>query len=51
MVLSKRHFRNRCYQLDHTTNWAVGDEIVIASTDFYHEHAEKVTITAITGGN
>ena len=31
------------------TNWAVGDEIVIASTDFEAHQAEKRTITAISG--
>lgn len=28
-------------------DWKVGDDIVIASTDFHHEHAEQRTITEI----
>lgn len=35
--------------VDAVTNWVVGDEIVIATTDFYGDHSEAVTITAITG--
>lgn len=29
-------------------DWAVGEEIVIASTDYDHKHAEKALITAIS---
>ena len=35
--------------LKETVNWEVGDEIVIASTDFDGRQAEKRTITAING--
>ena len=35
--------------LKETINWEVGDEIVIASTDFDGRQAEKRTITAING--
>lgn len=37
--------------LKESTNWSVGDEIVIASTDFDPHQAEKRTITAINGIN
>lgn len=29
-------------------NWQVGDQIVIASTDFNHRHAEQVTVVSVT---
>ena len=32
-----------------TVDWRVGEEIVVASTDFNHRHAEQRTITAISG--
>lgn len=32
-----------------TPAWAVGDEIVITTTDYLPDHSEKVTITAVTG--
>ena len=32
-----------------TFDWKVGEEIVIASTDFAGRHAEKRTITAVRG--
>lgn len=35
--------------LKEVTDWSVGDEIVIASTDFDPHQAEKRTITAISG--
>lgn len=35
--------------LKETVNWEVGDEIVIASTDFDGRQAEKRTITAVNG--
>lgn len=35
--------------LKETVNWSVGDQIVIASTDFDPHQAEKRTITAING--
>jgi len=35
--------------LKETVNWNIGDEIVIASTDFDAHQAEKRTITAING--
>jgi len=35
--------------LKETVNWEIGDEIVIASTDFDGRQAEKRTITAING--
>lgn len=34
---------------DALDNWVIGDELVIATTDFYGSHSEKVTITAISG--
>ena len=34
---------------DRTFDWAIGEEIVIASTDFEGDHAEKRKITDITG--
>lgn len=30
-------------------DWVVGDEIVVASTSFFHWEAERRTITAISG--
>lgn len=35
--------------LKETVDWEVGDEIVIASTDYAPQNAEEVTITAING--
>lgn len=32
-----------------SVDWEVGEEIVVASTDFDHNEAEKKTITAISG--
>jgi hypothetical protein len=32
-----------------TVDWAVGESIVVASTDFDHNQAEQRTITAISG--
>lgn len=32
------------------TDWAVGEEIVVASTSFVHEEAERFTITSVTNG-
>ena len=32
-----------------TVDWIVGEEIVVASTSFVHEEAERFTITAIAG--
>ena len=34
---------------DVENEWRVGDELVIASTDYDHEQAERVTITAVSG--
>lgn len=36
--------------LSESTNWEIGDEIVIATTSFDGKESEKVTITAITSG-
>ena len=35
--------------VEETTNWKVGDKIVVTSTGFDHNEAESRTITAITG--
>ena len=35
--------------VDRTFDWKIGEEIVIASTDFEGEHAERRTITAVRG--
>ncbi len=32
-------------------NWNVGDVIVIPSSDFDHNHAERVVITSISNSN
>ena len=37
-------------QVADTDGWRVGDEIVVASTDFDFEQAEKRTITDVSGG-
>ena len=37
-------------QIADTDGWRVGDEIVVASTDFDFEQAEKRTITDVSGG-
>ena len=35
--------------VDDVVDWKVGEEIVVASTDFDHNEAERRTITAISG--
>lgn len=35
--------------LQDAVDWEVGDEIIIASSDWNHLHAERRTITAISG--
>ena len=32
-----------------TVDWQVGEQIVVASTSFVHEQAERKTITAVSG--
>ena len=34
---------------DSVSDWAVGDEIAVASTDYQHRHTEYFSITAISG--
>ena len=36
-------------KLDQAVNWSVGDEIVVASSGYLPDEAEKVTITAVSG--
>jgi hypothetical protein len=35
--------------LTETVDWKVGEEIVISSTDFDHNHAEQKVISAVSG--
>ena len=37
--------------IEDVTGWAIGDQIVIASTDFQYTQAEMATITAINGNS
>lgn len=37
------------FTVNEAVDWVAGEEIVVASTDFDHNHAERRTITSVSG--
>ena len=37
------------FEVSEAVDWEIGEEIVVASTDYDHTHAERRTITGVSG--
>ncbi len=49
MITSTINIGDATFSVIDTVDWKVGEQIVVASTDFDHNQAEQRTIVSITG--